>query len=590
MHPSGVWSSKPVRAIAICVSVCLALAAGADLGHLFADDPRREGWESEAVVADLSVQLGHLAKLITSDEAIPPTEATNRSVSSRFTYILPEESARRTIFRDSQFLVVRSGPLGPEQNGWLGFLDAIRQSIHATTNRRFEFKIVGIELLDANRIATEVHSSLSGRATDEYIEQTGTWHIAWSRPVAASPIVLDSIRVDRQERVVMTTDSGEPLLTDLTGSVFRDVTSFQQQLAWGQAYWQRRIEGFHGIINPAQNGLAIGDVNGDGLDDVYVCQPGGLPNRLFVHEPDGTVRDVSAASRSDYLDETHAALLVDLDNDRDQDLILATLPALLLLENDGSGRFTLRGSLDTVRDAYSLCAADFDLDSDLDLYTCGYFPDGADVQSLPVPVPYFDATNGGTNHLLRNDGRWRFHDATTEVGLDAGNHRFSYAAVCLDYDRDGDQDLFVANDFGPSNLYQNQVALGSRQFQDASSATGLRTGAFGMSATVADVNRDGFEDVYVANMYSSAGNRVARQPRFRPGETPERRARFIQLASGNSLYLNRGGRTFQDIGTSAGVAMGRWGWGANFVDLNNDGWDDVLATNGYISGEIPHDL
>jgi hypothetical protein len=209
---------------------------------------------------------------------------------------------------------------------------------------------------------------------------------------------------------------------------------------------------------------------------------------------------------------------------------------------------------------------------------------------LPVPVPYFDATNGGRNHLLQNNGQWRVADITDDVGLNVDNHRFSYAAIWIDFDNDGDQDLWVANDFGRINLFRNNLAEGKRNFQDVGPSMGLLAGAFGMSASAADVNRDGFEDVYVANMFSSAGNRVSRQSKFRPGDSPEQRVKFTHLAGGNSLLLNQHVRSFADVAGPAGVTMGRWGWGANFIDVNNDGWDDLLATNGYISGENPDDL
>ena len=91
-------------------------------------------------------------------------------------------------------------------------------------------------------------------------------------------------------------------------------------------------------------------------------------------------------------------------------------------------------------------------------------------------------------------------------------------------------------------------------------------------------------------MFASAGSRVTRQPKFRAGEPAEQIARFQRLASGNSLYLNRPGQPFIDLGERLGVALGRWSWGANFIDLNNDGWQDLLVTNGYITGSDPDDL
>jgi len=89
----------------------------------------------------------------------------------------------------------------------------------------------------------------------------------------------------------------------------------------------------------AASGLTVGDANGDGLDDLYVCQPGGLPNRLFLQTPEGTAVDFSVLAEVDWLDSTSSALFVDMDNDSDQDLVLATLTGLLVMENDGTARF-----------------------------------------------------------------------------------------------------------------------------------------------------------------------------------------------------------------------------------------------------------
>ena len=125
-------------------------------------------------------------------------------------------------------------------------------------------------------------------------------------------------------------------------------------------------------ISPGHHGLAVGDVNGDGLEDVYVCDGGSLPNRLYVQRPDGTVDERSAVAGVDFLEDSRGALLVDLDNDGDQDLAVTTVAMVIVAENDGSGRFTLRGGHPGAPYPASISAADVDVDGDLDFYVCVY--------------------------------------------------------------------------------------------------------------------------------------------------------------------------------------------------------------------------
>jgi len=334
-------------------------------------------------------------------------------------------------------------------------------------------------------------------------------------------------------------------------------------------------------------GLAIGDVNGDGLDDLYICQPGGLPKRLFIQNADGTATERSAEAGVDWLESTHAALLVDMDNDGDQDLLLSIEEGILFLVNDGMGHFKV-GAARPIPAAipYSLAAADYDEDGDLDLYVCCYNSRrGVDRHLVFArPVPYHDANNGGPNVLLRNDGNWRFREVTKQVGLDVNNRRFSYAAAWEDYDNDGDLDLFVANDFGRKNLYRNEGG----HFRDLAAEAGAEDIGPGMSAAWGDYDNDGFMDIYASNMFSSAGNRITHQEKFQPAASELARAQLRRHARGNTLLRNLGNGTFQDV--EAGVTMGRWAWGSLFVDLNNDGWQDLLVLNGFITQEDSSDL
>ena len=147
----------------------------------------------------------------------------------------------------------------------------------------------------------------------------------------------------------------------------------------------------------------------------------------------------------------------------------------------------------------------------------------------------------------------------------------------------------MANDFGRNNLYRcDRSPDGSVKFKDAAAGAGVEDISAGMSASWGDADNDGRPDLYVSNMWSSAGNRVTYQRRFREGSGAL--SSFQRHAKGNSLFQNAGDGTFHDVSVESGVTMGRWAWGSRFVDLNNDGWDDLVVANGYITQPDPGDL
>ncbi len=151
---------------------------------------------------------------------------------------------------------------------------------------------------------------------------------------------------------------------------------------------------------------------------------------------------------------------------------------------------------------------------------------------------------------------------------------------------DGDQDLYVANDYGRNNLYRNE----NGHFSDVAQDAGVEDISAGMSVSWGDYNHDGQMDLYVSNMWSSAGKRITYQRKFQPGTTDRTRSDFQRHARGNSLFMNRGDGTFRDVSVESDVTMGRWAWGSRFIDLNNDGREDLLVTNGFITQEDTRDL
>ena len=232
----------------------------------------------------------------------------------------------------------------------------------------------------------------------------------------------------------------------------------------------------------------------------------------------------------------------------------------------------------------SAALADYDHDGFLDLYVCAYsWP----VTAAQIPRPYYDAVNGPPNVLYRSRGDGTFEDVTKKSGLNQNNNRYSFACAWGDYNNDGWPDLFVANDFGRKNLYRNN---GNGAFTDVAPEAGVEDIGAGMSAAWGDFDGDGQEDLYVGNMWSSAGRRVTAQSRFKGNETQSVKSLYQRHARGNSLFRNRGDGRFDDVTLTSGVEMGRWAWCSNFLDFDNDGYEDLYVANGFITGPKVEDL
>jgi tetratricopeptide (TPR) repeat protein len=452
-----------------------------------------------------------------------------------------------------------------------------------------EFELYGIEQTGESPLAVcvdiryDVVAKRSGQITEERV---GSWRMEWSQ---------DSLQTWKARKW----EIGEETLSAVSGPAFIDVTeqalggtkSYAKQMLHGADYWRTVLDGAIGVDVYGNNGVATGDFDNDGFDDLYVCQPAGLPNRLYRNRGDGTFEDVTEKAGVGALDNTSSALFADFENRGLQDLLVVCGTGPVLFRNLGNETFTLK------RDAFKFARApqgsfthaalaDYDRDGRLDIYFCTYmYYLGLD--QYHYPIPYYDARNGPPNCLFHNNGDGSFTETTEAAGLNADNDRYSFACAWGDSNGNGLSDLFVANDFGTSQLYRNN---GNGTFTVASKEAHVEGVGAGMGCSWADFDNDGRQDVYVPSMWEAAGQRVSGQKQFHQ-DAPERiRALYRRHARGNALYRNQGDGTFQNVGREAGVEMGRWSWSSDFWDFDHDGFADLYVANGYLSGVEPGDL
>jgi len=377
--------------------------------------------------------------------------------------------------------------------------------------------------------------------------------------------------------------SSDALFIDVSQDSLK-LVNYDDMLAPSLNYWQKHISSTLGLSTKSHQGISLADVNNDGLDDIYLPQPAGLPNTLLMQVAPEVFEDHSVKSQLDFLESSRSALFVDFDNDGDLDLA-ATFPGLVaIFENDGHGVFDVLGMINAP-EVTSLAASDYDNDGLVDLYACRYLNP---YENQAVPQPYNDANNGLANIMLRNSGELQFEDVTSKVGLDQNNKRFSFAASFEDYDNDGDQDLYVANDYGRNNLFRNDNGT----FTDVAASAGVEDISAGMGVSWGDYNNDGHIDLYVSNMYSSAGQRITYQRHFMTEASEDTRRQMQRHAGGNTLFRNMGDGTFKDVSQTSKTNMGRWAWGSIFFDYNNDSQLDIFVPNGFTTndGDADDDL
>ena len=320
--------------------------------------------------------------------------------------------------------------------------------------------------------------------------------------------------------------------------------------------------------------VSIVDFDRDGLLDIYVTNSGeGSHNALYRNLGNGTFRDVAAeVGLADVnlpgTGVSTGAVWGDYDNDGYEDVLIYKWGKPELFHNDGGKHFTRvteQAGLPKWVNANTAIWLDYDRDGKLDLFLGGYYPEDVDLWHLKntkmMPDSFEYARNGGRKYLFHNLGGGRFEEVSERLGIDS--RRWALAAVAADLRGTGYPDLFIANDYGVSEVYFNE---GGKRFREAGKETGIGAAPkSGMNAAVGDVLNQGRLGIYVSNI-SEEG----------------------VLVQGNNLWMPRTGTSganiqYDNMATAMGVDLGGWSFGAQFGDLNNDGFLDLYEVNGNVS-------
>jgi hypothetical protein len=364
--------------------------------------------------------------------------------------------------------------------------------------------------------------------------------------------------------------SGRPIADSTRpGFVLRDETAAAGiRFTHQRPSFDRRIAAVEPHVAALGASVSVADFDGDDRPDLYFTNSRfGAPNALYRNRGDGTFEEVAAAAGLADLNRpgegvSMGAVWGDVDNDGREDVLVYRYGYLALFRNLDGRRFedaTEQAGLRRWVNSNGAIWFDYDRDGLLDLYVTTYFRDIDlwHLETTRIMHNSFEfATNGGSNLLFRNLGGTRFEDVTERMGV--GSTRWTLAAASADFDGDGWPDLYLANDYGPEELFLND---GGRRFVAATAGLESESKS-GMSVTLGDAFNRGRLDAFVTNI-SERG----------------------YLFQNNNLRLNEmsDARRFRNVAEGA-LADAGWAWGAQFGDLNNDGANELFVANGFISG------
>lgn len=532
--------------------------------------PSRDGWESEVLAARVGILGEAMGEWILGGGESPAEFRPSISCS------LPKGLGPWT--PAGVFELARAQPnesLGPEPLSGSMLRERLGRLFLAVPDLQFgHVKVTGIHSSQAGAWAQLRFDWVNPQGTGQAICEMRIFLGLESDEIQVAGVEVISLDLARR-------GGDGPLMVDIGVAWIAD-GAVREQLGLSMADLRRGLDSRLGVGLLGHHGLALGDIDRDGLEDIYVCQPGGMPNLLLMRDAKGQFHDRAKEYGLDFCDPSRSALLLDFDGDGWQDLVLAAGAELLFFQRQPGAAFVLKTRA-SAGHLTSIVAGDWDGDQDLDIFACGYL---SPYEGSQVPLPYENATNGAANFLFSNQGDFKFLDVTDRVGLSKDNRRFTFAASFWDYDEDGDQDLLVVNDFGANQLWRND---GGR-FVDVAEALGVADVAAGMGCALGDVNGDGHEDIFISNMFSAAGNRIAGQDQFRPGKEPLEESLFKRHAQGNSLFLGQGASPMIEVPGAGGAQMGRWAWGGIFCDFDLDGTQDIYVPAGFVTGQRDDDL
>jgi hypothetical protein len=389
----------------------------------------------------------------------------------------------------------------------------------------------------------------------------------------ALPIVLRRVSM-RQQRSLATTDAQSA--NARYGVYFQEVS---HQIGINFTHQAPKLDSRLDHIMPqvASMGAAVSivDFDRDGFPDIYVTNSGeGSKNALYHNEQNGQFKDV--ANELGLADVNQAssgvsmgAVWGDYDNDGFEDLFLYKWGKPELFHNEGGKSFTRvtdKAGFPSWVNANTAIWFDYDADGKLDLFLGGYYPEDVDLWHLKntrmMPESFEYAQNGGRKYLFHNLGNGSFEEVSQKLGINT--RRWALAAVAADLRGTGRPDLFIANDYGISELYVND----GKQFREVGKEAGVGfSPKSGMNAAIGDVLNSGKYAIYVSNI-SEEG----------------------VLIQGNNLWVPKEGVTgdavqYDNLARDMDVEIGGWSFGAQFGDLNNDGNLDLYLVNGYVSAD-----